>query len=369
MKKVTLIEESLYAETFTKRLGVPNRLITNDRNCKFSKEVLHNFLLCLFATNYSEMEISMYYFIVNQSGGSGNAKHTWNIVRNLIGEKGIHYKAYLTRYEKHASILAEKISMLNDEDIRLIVVGGDGTINEVINGIKDYNKVKLGVIPTGSGNDFARGLNLPHNTKEALERILASDGKFCIDLGQVTFHNGQKHLFGISSGIGLDAIVCKKVEGSLLKKLLNKLHLGNIAYVLMTVQTVFSMKKYSVNICIHQDKLNTEQQMRFSDLIFLAGMNFPAEGGGVPMAPAAKANDGLLSICAVNGIPKWRAFIMLLYLMKGKHQGRDGINIFNASSLTITSEIPMVLHTDGEYLGEVTELKMEILPAMLGVLI
>ena len=199
-----------------------------------------------------------------------------------------------------------------------------------------------------------------------------------IDLGQVTLSTGQKHLFGISSGIGLDAIVCKKVQESFQKKILNKLHLGNIAYVLMTVQTLFSMKKYKVNITIHEDSRHGNQHIEqplcdsagisFSDLIFLAGMNFPSEGGGVPMAPDAKADDGLLSICAMNGISKLRSFFMLPFLMKGRHVNHRGVNILNAHSITLTSEIPMTLHTDGEYVGDVTTLKMEILPAMLGIL-
>ncbi len=320
----------------------------------------------------------MYYFIVNLSGGSGNARRTWHRVRKLLKEKAISYKAYVTKYEKHAAILAGKISLQKDTDIRLIVVGGDGTINEVLNGIKDFRKIRFGVIPTGSGNDFARGMHLPCNPRKALEQILACNDTCHIDLGQVMYQDGQtekQHLFGISSGIGLDAIVCKKVQESIQKKILNKLHMGNIAYVLMTIQTLFSMKKYSVHIDIHQNDnvdfqsaQSFEKQMHFSDLIFLAGMNFSAEGGGVPMVPDAKENDGLLSICAVNGIPKWRAFIMLLYLMRGKHAGHAGINILETDALTLTSESPMVLHTDGEYLGDVKKVTMKILPDMLAVL-
>lgn len=314
----------------------------------------------------------MYYFIVNLSGGSGNAKNTWKTVRKLMNQKGIRYKAYVTKYEKHASLLARKISMLDDEDLRLVVVGGDGTINEVINGIQDFHKVKMGVIPTGSANDFARGLKLPNHTGKALEKILASDGNLNIDLGQVTSGNGKKHLFGISSGIGMDAIVCKKVQGSLQKKILNQLHLGNMVYVLMTIQTLFSMKKYKVSIFIegyNEHIFQTEQTMHFQDLIFLAGMNLPAEGGGVLMAPEANVNDGMLSICAINGLPKWRAFLLLPLLVAGKHTSCNGVNIFNTSSLTLQSEIPMVLHTDGEYIGDVTVLKMEILPSILRILI
>ena len=310
----------------------------------------------------------MYYFIVNLFGGGGNARRIWKTIYTLLKEKNIRYRAFATKYEKHASVLADKISRLPDPDIRLVVVGGDGTINEVLNGIHDFHRIRFGVIPTGSANDFARGLNLPSKTEEALEQILSSDGSFRMDLGKVTYKTGgseKEYLFGISSGVGMDAIVCKKVQESFQKKLLNKLHLGNIAYVLMTVQTLFFMEQYEVTIT---DAHVPEVNRHFSDLIFLAGMNCPAEGGGVPMAPTASICDGKLSFCAVNGLPKWKAFLMLLILMCGKHGGHTGVTLFDADSLTIRSKVPRVLHTDGEYLGDVTSVTMSILPEILTVL-
>ena len=77
----------------------------------------------------------MYYFIVNYTGGSGNAKKTWNRVHFLLKQKDIEYKAYVTKYGGHASELAARISEMDDDDIRLVVVGGDGTISEVASGL------------------------------------------------------------------------------------------------------------------------------------------------------------------------------------------------------------------------------------------
>lgn len=309
----------------------------------------------------------MYYFIVNKQGGTGNAAKTWNIIHSELVSRGIVFKAYRTKFKGHASKIAAHISGLKEDDIRLIVVGGDGTINEVINGIEDFGNIKFGIIPTGSGNDFARGLKLPKDTEKVLDMILNSTGERKIDLGRVTYEDNTEfrtHLFGISCGIGMDAIVCKKVDSSAQKKYLNKLHLGDASYKLMTVQTLFSMKQYNVEIA---DNTNSKKY-KFNDLIFLAGMNFPAEGGGVPMAPDAKADDGLLSFCAVNGIAKLRAFFTLPLLIKGKHKGLDGINLFDSSSMTIKSAVPMVLHTDGEYIKDVRFLKIDVLHNVLTIL-
>ena len=102
----------------------------------------------------------MYYFIVNERGGSGKALKTWKKVRKALDEKNVTYDVLTTSLETTATILARNVSSL-DGEINLVVVGGDGTVNEVLNGIGDFEKVRLGVIPTGSGNDFARGLGLP----------------------------------------------------------------------------------------------------------------------------------------------------------------------------------------------------------------
>ena len=110
--------------------------------------------------------------IVNNGAGTGQAHRVWNETQRLLRGYKIKYVAHTTRYQGHATKLAEKISsMKGDDPIYLIVVGGDGTINEVLNGIADFDRVRLGVIPTGSGNDFGRNLKLPKTPKESLKQI------------------------------------------------------------------------------------------------------------------------------------------------------------------------------------------------------
>ena len=167
----------------------------------------------------------MYYFIVNEQGGSGKAKKTWAKVQKLLKKESVEFKAIYTKVDFGASQAAGQISSLPGQK-RIVVVGGDGTINEVINGFTCFDSLSLGVIPTGSGNDFARGIGLRKNAAKCLKRILASDGSKRIDLGRVHFDDGRSRLFGISSGLGMDAIVCKKALVSKLKDALNKIGLG-----------------------------------------------------------------------------------------------------------------------------------------------
>lgn len=310
----------------------------------------------------------MYYFIVNYTGGSGRSRATWNKVYALLKKKNIEYKAYVTKYEGHASQLAKKISLLDDDDIRMIVVGGDGTINEVLNGIADFSRVKFAIIPTGSGNDFARGLGLPGKTEDILDMILSSKEAKKIDVGEIITENGDRRYFGISAGIGLDAIVCKKTDASKLKKILNKVGLGSLSYVILTIITLFSMETYDVRVDMKKgDGIYDEKA--FNKLIFLAAMNTKWEGGGVPMNPNAQYDDGFLSICAVSGIPKLLSFFNFPVLIKGKHEGKKGFLLENVEKLTFDADRPMVLHTDGEYIGDIKHFEMKIHKNVLNVML
>ncbi|MBO4863990.1 MAG: diacylglycerol kinase family lipid kinase [Eubacterium sp.] len=318
----------------------------------------------------------MYYFIVNYTGGSGKARKTWNRVHFLLKEKGIEYKAYATKRAGHAGELAKNISEIDDDDIRLIVVGGDGTINEVLNGITDFSKVRLGLIPTGSGNDFSRGLGITKNTDQALDIILSSVEGKTIDIGEVTTGDGKKRYFGISSGIGLDAIVCKKNDSSKVKKILNKLGIGSLSYIVLTITTLFSMETYDVKVKLKYSEMEEDgdkavlvEEKHFDKLIFLVAMNFFAEGGGVPMNPNATADDGLLSICAVAGIPKWKTFFKLPLLTKGKHEGKKGFVLKDVEGLVFDADRPMVLHADGEYIGDETHIEMNVIRNAINVMI
>lgn len=309
------------------------------------------------------------YFIVNEGARTGKAAEVWKLVRGLLIEKGIVYKSYETKHKGHATSLAEHIAALPQEVVYLVVLGGDGTVNEVLNGITDFDKVRLGVIPTGSGNDFGRGIGLPKDPQTALKNIL-----FCIeqeqqtgkaperiDLGQVSWPGADTpRIFGISAGTGLDAIVCKKALQSGLKKFLNKIHLGKLTYLLLTVQTLFTMDTAQVTYTYY-GKEQQEQTVDKNKVIFTAVMNLRAEGGGVPMAPHASYTDGLLSVCSAFGIPKWRTFLCLPFLVAARHEKIKGFDVENVLRMEITMSKPMVLHADGEYLGDVTQASFECL--------
>lgn len=309
----------------------------------------------------------MLYFIVNRTARTGKGSDTWKEVKRYLRSEGVPYKAYETGYEGHAMELAGKISRRREEDICIVVVGGDGTLNEVLNGITNFDGVRLGLIPAGSGNDFARGLKLPKNPLENLKNIIAAvknNTYVPIDLGGVSFDaHKDMRLFGISAGIGMDAIVCKRALHSPLKKLLNKIGLGKLTYIFLTLHTLFSMETVDINIQFDDGNVRDMKKV-----IFLAAMNMRAEGGGVPMAPDATAMDGLLSFGSASGIPKWRTFFYLPALVAAKQQKIRGFTVEDAVMARLYLSKPMVLHADGEYCGDVTEVTFFCLPKKLKLL-
>jgi len=219
-------------------------------------------------------------------------------------------------------------------------------MNEVVNGIRDFKKVTVGYIPMGSGNDLARGLGISREPMKALERVLHSENTRQMDLGCLTYGDGKKLFFAISSGIGIDAYVCKEVERSVLKKILNALGIGNLTYVCLTIKSLFTMPVADAKI-----RFDDEPIREVKDVIFVAAMNQNVEGGGVKMSPKATAFDGKLSVCLVYGIPRWRTFFMLPFLAVGKHTGFKGVEIVDCESYSIKTQKRFALHTDGEYLG------------------
>ncbi|MGN0140713.1 MAG: diacylglycerol/lipid kinase family protein [Roseburia sp.] len=311
----------------------------------------------------------MLFFIVNERAGSGEGCRLWSEVKHLLREEKIPYKAWVTEQEKQASLFAAQICEQEPEDPRgrcIVVVGGDGTINEVLNGIPDLSTVRLGIIPTGSANDFAKGIGITGTPEENLRRILTALERDTVpvDLGKVSWDGGAKsRLFAISSGVGLDALVCKKALKSRLKDTLNRIHLGKLTYVLLTLQSLFSMQTTDGSILYDGRGPYNRRKT-----ICVSAMNLPAEGGGVPMAPEADVTDGRLSVCSVYGIPKWRTFFLLPPLVMGKHGGFRGIDIRDCGSCTVSLKEPMVLHADGEYCGEIAEMTFTCLPAALNLL-
>lgn len=306
-------------------------------------------------------------FIVNEASGRGRGGKIWRALRREMLEQELPFRAWCTRSPGEATALAQLACQDAQELQKLVVVGGDGTVNEVLNGISDFSQIALGVVPIGSGNDFVRGLGLPRDPRAALERVFAASGDARIDLGQVCVDGQAPRRFGISAGIGMDAWVCAQVDASRAKAELNRFGLGSLSYGLMTLSAAWNLETANGNVTFTTPYGRHRQDL--SNLIFLACMNFPWEGGGVPIAPEASAVDGCFSVCFAENLGRSQVFAKLPLLALGRHPHTEGVTLLKASRVEVQLEMPLYVHADGEVPGRVRRVTFDVLPQKLRVLV
>ena len=254
-----------------------------------------------------------YVFIINPASGKTDYdKIKENIIKTLENEE---YEIYETKAPKEATEIASRFK--NEENTVVYSVGGDGTLNEVVNGIAE-GKCKLGIIPTGSGNDFYRTL------KEAQTENVR------LDLGKV---NGR-YFINISS-VGMDAETCNNAN-----KIKSKIKLHS-SYYLALIHTFLTFKSKSL-------KLKIDKNVYAGDYIIAAICNGKYYGGGFKIAPVASFDDNQFDIYLVSKAGKLKLIKILLALLKSEHEKYNEVRKYTGKNITITSENNLIVNIDGE---------------------
>ncbi len=296
----------------------------------------------------------MYHIIVNPASRSGRGRMIWKeVLKPTLDERQVPYQVYFSEKPGDISRLAAYITshakILGDDSstLRIVVLGGDGTVNEVLQGLPSFEHVLLGYVPTGSSNDLARDLGIPKDPKEALLRILSAEGDdsriHLMDRGIMTTKNMTKS-FVISCGIGFDAAVCEAILRSNFKHTLNKFKLGKLTYLGTALAQLMTAKKASLELYLD----DATEPIYVRKIIFTAAMNHRYEGGGFKFCPDADDADGILDVCVAGNIPKLIVPFCLPTAFWGKHFIIPGIDHYTARKIRIKTEIPLWLHTDGE---------------------
>ncbi len=302
----------------------------------------------------------MYYCIVNPSARSGRGKEIWKKLEYKFLEKGLDYEVYMTNGPGHATRLAKKLSSLevpaNELPLKMVVLGGDGTLNEVMNGIVDFDKVLLGFIPIGSSNDFARDLSYPKKVEDLIDIIIKGKRVRNLDLGKLTFNSmsdqmsrlhdeevSHTRIFDVSSGIGFDAAVCEEALASGTKNFFNKIGLGKLTYGTIAIRQLLKAEKVPCDI-----ELDDGKTIHLKNVIFIAAMIHHYEGGGFNFAPKADLTDGKFDLVYAGDMPPARMMFALPCSFFGHYYWIKGIGHHVVSKATIRCEKPMWVHTDGE---------------------
>jgi diacylglycerol kinase (ATP) len=293
---------------------------------------------------------------MNPMAGKGTARKTLTELERLLPGLGFTYETTYTSRAGHATEIARTSSSAH-----VVAVGGDGTINEVANGIIGSGKV-LGIIPTGSGNDFIKSMAIPRKLRACLE-ILKARNVRRIDAGRVacaTVVNGSTQyapgrFFVNGVGIGFDASVARRVsEISYLR--------GTLLYLVAVLQTLGRYKPPSFRISVDG---NTTVGKR----LLVAIGNGRCAGGGFYLTPDAIVDDGKLDVCAIQDVPVMKILRLIPAVMSGRRVEDPAVSYSRMANIEVVSTERFNVHADGEVVGrEVSGVKLEVAPSSLNVI-
>lgn len=267
-------------------------------------------------------------FIANPAAGAEKGKKilkTISSLRKILNEKNVEYVFHYTEKKGHATTITKDLIAKGVDNV--IVVGGDGTLHEVINGFSDFDRVSLGIIPCGTGNDFASALNLPSNPEEALELILHNEPKYT-DFMQMPTVRGLNII-----GAGIDVDVLRRYN-----KLKRKTKLG---YTTSLVKSLLNFKY------IQFDAITPEEKCNYNSFIACIANGY-RYGGGIEICPSADPTDNSLDFVAVLAMPKIKLISAFLKLKKGKADKIKGFVHKPCTEIKIDLPKPYTVNVDGE---------------------
>jgi diacylglycerol kinase (ATP) len=296
-----------------------------------------------------------WFVIVNPNAGRRKGEKDWLEIAGLLSKAGIKYTNVFTEHKDHAVKLTQKYIETGYKNI--IVVGGDGTLNEVVNAVflqKHYltTDITLAMIPVGTGNDWCRMFGLPLNYKQAISFI--TRGKtFIQDAGKVTFkasdEQSKTRYFINMAGMGYDALVASKTN--LLKE---QGKIRPFSYLLNMITSLFSYHTSETNIKFNGQSIDSTI---FSMSVGICQFN----GGGMRQAPNAIPDDGLFDLTIITKVTKFEVFKNIKKLFDGTFINLPQVSVHTAERIDIESTPPLFLEVDGESLGH-SPFHYEIVP-------
>jgi diacylglycerol kinase (ATP) len=274
--------------------------------------------------------------ILNPMADMGRAWKTANDLRPIAQE----FKGDLTWsgtvYPTHAVELAKQAA---EEGCDLVIaMGGDGTVHEVMNGLMQVPENKrpvMGIVPIGSGNDFAYSIGITQKSAHALAHALKAEKIKPVDIGLLTDEHGRQEYFDNTLGIGFDAVVTIRSHKLPIVK-------GFLMYLTAVIQTII------LNHNPAKVKIETEAETWEDQLLMFTLCNGPREGGGFMLSPDSKNDDGKMETVAVTRVSRATMFRLVPEFMKGTHMRFKQVRMGEFKKLTLTSNLPLYIHADGE---------------------
>jgi len=288
--------------------------------------------------------------IVNPTAGGGRALRAVPWLRERLGPRP-EARFEITRRAGDAESLAAGAAESGHD--RVIVVGGDGTVQEVVNGLlAGDRRPELGIVPLGSGNDLARSVGLPADPAPAWHAAIGSNTQ-PLDVARARNGEGAERWFASAGGIGFDAQVAAAMTDR------RGWQAGRAGYLLTTLS---ELRRYS-NRTI---SLTVDGASSAHDVLLVAIANGAYYGGGMRIAPEARPDDGMLDVCVVADISRLTAIRQLPNLYRGTHVHHPQVSMRTGRRVEVDGEPSTRIHLDGEPFGTLP-LKVSLAPAALQV--
>ena len=286
------------------------------------------------------------YFIVNPVACGGKCAGMFGEVREYLDGLGKEYEFVETETAGQSERLA--LEAYSKGERFIVSVGGDGTLSEIVSALYDKSGVILGLLPFGTGNDFARALSIPSDPKAAAEILIDGEPR-PVDAGMA----GDKPFINVG-GLGFDVDVVLNTE-----KYKGKLH-GMLPYLLGVFKSMMHLNRVPV-------KLTADGQVIEETVLILSVANGTHFGGGMHVAPLADPSDGYFDVCIIRSIGLPIFLALLPKFLKGKHIGKKPVLYFKAKEIRIECENTPV-QLDGE-LGEYAPISFRILKGALNMVL
>ena len=299
-------------------------------------------------------------FIVNPASANGSTGKLWDTLEQAIGNEIGKVDASFTTAANHATGLAREA--LDDGFEMIVAVGGDGTVNEVVNGFFDSGApvnpdAVLGVISRGTGSDFIKTMNLPREIEEAARVLKGRAVKRC-DAGRFTSRGPggkemERYFINIADfGVGGEAV--ERVNNT------SKAFGGFLSFLYGTLKTLWVYKGKKVKFRIDDD---SEIEQAINTVVIANGQYF---GGGMQIAPEAIADDGLFDIVILDDLSFEESLLNIPKLYKGTHINDPKVTCYRGKTLVAESDEDVLIDVEGEH-GGMLPAKFEIIPSSINV--
>lgn len=291
-----------------------------------------------------------YHFIINPQAGSGKGKLAWESLESQLNQEGINYRAFWSKYAGHPRTLARNLGQQHLQDSCVVVIGGDGTLHEVIQGLMSTSMddpIPTAYIPAGTGNDFARAYRISFDPLTAWQQIKNNRQQHWINVG-VYKNYSQEGIFLNNLGIGFDASIVNRTVDSKMRDFLNHHHIGKLAYSTKAVDSLIHQPGF------HLQVQHGGQIIDFPRAFLVICSNHPYIGGGIKVAPDQQITQPEFELAIVER-RHWATLLWSTLMFAGGRLIHSRFaHIFRGSEMNYRISSPQYGQADGEVLGKRT---------------